>query len=334
MRCKKNKKPWTVPACRQGRDCPPRSEAIRGGLWTKKGFSLIELLVVLVILGFFVAMIVQVFTKGDDQRRFDETRIAMDEIEKAILGSKGAYANGQRQFAGYAADMGGLPDLVDENGNLHPNGQPKGLWTRDFNGDSDTTDPVDIPDGVIWGYQAVSKTWMGWRGPYIEKPILRLGEISGQEKIRDGWGNPFYFNIAGGAITIKSYGADGADGGVEFNEDISLVIRQTEYMAPVAGRVVDHSGAANVIVTMYVPVNGSEAPFVIPIPPATDGIDASGYFRFEEDGAGHGNGKYDGDIPDGLRSIVITDSGHGTSIQKVFTVESTGNWLGDIDVNP
>ena len=78
----------------------------------KRGFSLIELLVVLAIMGFFVAMMTQVFTKGDDQRRFDETRIRMEEIKKAILGSEGAYANGQRQFAGYVADMGGLVILT------------------------------------------------------------------------------------------------------------------------------------------------------------------------------------------------------------------------------
>ncbi|MEW6103808.1 MAG: prepilin-type N-terminal cleavage/methylation domain-containing protein [bacterium] len=302
---------------------------------TKSGFTLIEVLVVLAILGFFIAMMAKVFTKQDDQRRFDETRVMMKEIKKAILGQEGAYANGQRQFAGYVADMGGLPDLVDENGNVDPNGQPKGLWTRDLNGDGDTVDQVDISDSVIWQYKVTSKTWMGWRGPYIEAPPLRIGETSGQEKLRDGWGNPFIFGTTTpGDLIVSSPGANGvinaADTG--FNEDITMTIKKTEYMAPVAGRVIDYSAPSNVTVIIYVPINGTETPFVIPTPPATDGIDAGGYFRFEQDNTGNANGKYEGDIPVGLRSIVIIDSGYGSSTQRVFTVEPTGNWLGDIEI--
>ena len=288
------------------------------GLWTKKGFTLIEVLVVMVILGFIVAMAAQVFMKDDDQRRFDETRLRMEEIKKAILGSEGAYANGQRQFAGYVADMGGLPNLVDENGVADPNGQPKGLWTRDFNADGDTIDPVDIPDSVIWGHRAMSQTWMGWRGPYIETPPLKIGETLGQVKLRDGWGNPFRFATGGGDITIESYGADGVVGGTEFNEDIALVIRQTKYMAPVAGRV--DGGVTDV--RIYYPVAGTETTCAI------SGLGDGDYFRFELTAPAPGNI----DIPVGLRSIAISkDNGATWSTDYIFTVEPTGNWLGTLE---
>ena len=310
-------------------------------IYLKQGFTLIEVLVVLVILGFIVAMAAQVFMKDDDQKRFDETRLRMAEIKKTILGSSGSYTNGQRQFAGYAADMGGLPNLVDENGVADPNGQPKGLWTRDFNADGDTIDFVDIPDSVIWGYRAISRTWMGWRGPYIEVPPLRTGEVPGQEKLNDGWGNPFRFTRGGGDITIESYGADNINdvgGETGYDVDIEITIREAEYMAPLAGRVklpsVLPGYTSPVTVSLYVPLNGVET-LLNPTPDAISGdqFDADQYFRFETGAVG--TGLYNGNIPVGLRSIFISDSTpvpNTKTAQRIITIEPTGNWLGDIEI--
>lgn len=327
----KNKKSWAVDHA-----CLP----LRQGLWTKPGFTLLEVLVVLVIMGFFIAMMVQVFTKGDDQRRFDETRIRMEEIKKAILGSKGAYANGQRQFAGYVADMGGLPALLDVM--VTPadprDDVPRGLWTDDL--DDDGT--ADLP---AWVYNPLpnppdSMIWMGWRGPYIEKPTLRSGEVSGQEKLRDSWGNHFEFydaptaefpSISVGDFLTVSRGADGISGGSEYNEDISLLIKHTEHEAPLAGRVkgFDVGTEANVMVTIYFPSSGIE-----PNPDhAITGVPLDGYFRFESGAVGVGtNGTRD--ISVGLRNILVSGIVSGVPVQKqvIFTVEPTGNWLGDIEI--
>ena len=301
-------------------------------LWTKKGFTLLEILVVLIILGFFVAMMAKVFTKGDDQRRFDETRIRMEEIKKAILGSEGAYANGQRQFAGYVADMGGLPALDDALDDGVATNQPEGLWTDDLDGGG--------PDLPGWVYNPLpnppdSMAWMGWRGPYIEAPPLRIGETSGQEKLRDGWGNPFVFDdtAAPGDLIITSPGANGvidaADTG--YDEDITLTIKQTEYMAPLAGRVkgFDIDTEANVAVTIYFSSGGIE-----PNPDhVITGVPSDGYFRFENGAVGVGtNGTKD--IPVGLRHILVSGIVSGVPVQKqvIFTIEPTGNWLGDVEI--
>ncbi|MCD4779515.1 MAG: prepilin-type N-terminal cleavage/methylation domain-containing protein [Candidatus Omnitrophica bacterium] len=291
------------------------------------GFTLLELVVVLAILGFLTAMTSRIFTNEDDQRRFDETRAQMQEIKKAILGGEGAYANGQRQFAGYVADMGGLPAL-DAVTN-----QPEGLWTDDL--DSDGT-----PDLLGWVYNPLpnppdSMVWMGWRGPYVGTPALRSGEVSGQEKLRDGWGNPLVFDdtTTPGDLIITSPGANGVINAVDtgFDKDIAMIIKQTEYMAPVAGRVrnFDASTEANVTVTIYFPVSGIE-----PNPDHTiSGVPVDGYFRFERGAAGVGtNGTRD--IPAGVRHIFVSGIVSGVSVQRavVFTVEPTGNWLGDINL--
>ena len=274
-----------------------------------KGFSLIELLVVLAILGLFVAMMTQVFTRGDDQRRFDETRARMQEIKKAILGSEGAYAYGQRQFAGYVADMGGLPALDDMGTPADlTDDQPKVLWEQET-----------LPD---WEYKDTPKTWMGWRGPYLETPP---GDI-----LKDGWGNPFVFdNTSPADLTIVSYGADGLDESDEnagsglFDDDITITIRQTEYMAPVAGRVEGFGNFNNVIVQLYYPLEGDVAFFRI-------GVDSEGYFRFEHGLGNDLDGKTLTDIPVGLRSIVVSEP--PDSKRYIFTIEPTGNWLGDIEI--
>ena len=274
-------------------------------LWTldygpKTGFTLIEVLVVLVIFGFMLAMMPRIFTGYDAQQRFDETRERMLDIKKAILGSPGAYVNGQRQFAGYITDMGELPELNRE-------GQPESLWKKGA-----------LPS---WGYGNTSKIWIGWRGPYMEEPP---GSV-----LRDGWGNPFAFvkgpsvseKIEEGDMKIKSLGADGREGGKEYDEDIELLVRETEYMGAVAGQVDFGEGEnGNVRVQICYPSSGMETNKVI------EGVDHEGYFRFEK--GAQGEGEADLNIPSGVRRIVASVA--GIEKELIFCVEPTGNWLGTL----
>ena len=251
------------------------------------------------ILGFLAAMMPRVFASKDDQMRFDQTLKGMLEIKKALLGSAGAYANGQRQFSGYIADIGGphpLKDVLTTPGDTSDD-QPDGLWNQGS--------PPDWPD---WEYKAGSRTWMGWRGPYIEAPP--------DDVLKDGWGNPFLFSVTDGNMTIKSLGADWLDGGSGYDEDITMVIRCTEYEAPVAGMVGAFNGTVDL--TIYFPSSGSESNLTIA------NLTSGAYFRFEQTAPSPA----DRDIPLGLRSIVLTSA--ASSKQVVFTVEPTGNWLGEI----
>ena len=265
-----------------------------------KGFTLIEVLVVLIIMGFFLAMMPRLFTGHDAQERFDETRQRMLEIKKALLGSPGAYVNGQRQFGGYIADMGSLPGL-------NRDGQPESLWNKG--------------SLIPWEYRKNSKIWMGWRGPYIEETLDNV--------LKDGWGNPFKFikglsaaeDLEDGDMKIKSLGADGKEGGLEYDQDIEFVIRETEYMGAVAGQIGFGEGnAGNVEVKIFYPSSGIETSEVI------EGVDEEGCFRFEKGATGLGEA--DLNIPSGVRRIVV--SAAGLRKELIFCVEPTGNWLGTI----
>ncbi len=268
-----------------------------------KGFTLIEVLVVLAIMGLFLGMSLQVFGNKAEQKRFDETRARMTEIKKAILDSLNDYVNGHRQFIGYIVDMGNLPELVDVGGG---NLQPVGLWTNQS---------PPLPGTLTsWQYGTPSMVWMGWRGPYIETPSR------GDNILRDGWGNPFHFGtsgISGKNMVIESYGADNKDDTGEetgYDVDLEMMIKGTEYLGAVAGRV-DNGVTA---VSIYYPANGMQIIRTI------SGLIDGDYFRFEESAPAPG----DIDIPVGLRSIQITG---GSGNTRIITIEPTGNFLGTLE---
>ena len=233
----------------------------------------------------------KVFTHGDDQKRFDETRTKMEEIKKALLGTSGAYANGQRQFAGYITDMGELPGL-DEND------QPDSLWEQ--------------ADQRNWEYDQGARIWMGWRGPYIEAPP--------EDLFKDAWGNSFVFDDVTnpGNLIITSKGANGVISGTDtgFDKDITLTIRKTQYRAPVAGKV----GKLCTEVKMCFPDSERGDSDVI----LWEIIKNDSYFRFEDNVNG------DSGVPVGIRSVVVLKN-TGKSDTHVFTIEPTGNWLGTLE---
>lgn len=51
-----------------------------------------------------------------------------------------------------------------------------------------------------------------WKGPYAKKPVLN-----------DPWGNPYQYESTGDHYTVKSYGADGQEGGADGSEAADIV---------------------------------------------------------------------------------------------------------------
>ncbi|RKY69692.1 MAG: hypothetical protein DRQ24_10545 [Candidatus Latescibacterota bacterium] len=302
------------------------------GLWTKRGFTLLELLVVLVILSFFLAVMPEVFRGYLDQRKFEKTRKGMQEIKKALFGSTPYYSISKRKVAGYIVDMGGLPPLDASTG------QPKALWTNDLNGDGEPDLPdwrplsSEIDPYCTW-YGKGRTIFIGWRGPYIEEPTDGV--------LRDGWGNPLVFSVVNGDMTIRSYGADGIEGGLGYDKDIALTIRQREYMAAIAGQVdFENTFADNIRVRIYYPLNGVETKKTIV------GVNADGYFRFESvSGESDGRGRANVNIPIGMRPVIAwiedepaddpeKDNPSFEEKQEMilFYARPTGNWVGVLNL--
>lgn len=261
------------------------------------GFTLVELLVIVVILGFLLSMMPRVFTEDSNQRRFDETRERMKEIKKAILGIPGSYlVEGSQRFGGYVVDMGRLPVLNRDR-------QPEELWEQKGQAGK--------------SYSSRCRRPIGWGGPYMEKP---RGGI-----LKDGWGNPLVFKdsftclleIARGNMVIVSYGSDGMPGGSGYGEDITLEIRRPQYMAQVAGQ------AAEDITDVKIWFNSEGNVMERKI----TGLSPCEVFRFESRGQGEPEEPLPGrdycDIPVGQAVIV------SSSFKLIyFHVEPAVNWLG------
>ena len=298
------------------------------------GFSLIELLVVLVIIVAGAAIASGPLLDRTGQARIEQTMAAMEEIRDAVLGRPLPGEPALRDV-GYLPDMGCLPPLTD--------GQPKGLWTADT--DNDGSDDLlrrslFIDEGHVAKGMGIDDAClhirMGWRGPYISVP--RDGVL------RDGWGNKLIFKNDEpdtGDMTIISPGANGivSENDGHADADIKLVIYESGCMAPVAGMIIpsginDASTLENVSVRIYYAApapdagrkNITDLVFMVPdIQAGNAVITQGGYFLFRQVPAG----------PDRLLEISQPLPGNfGKKVRTYirFEVMPAFNFLGRIDM--
>ena len=119
---------------------------------SEAGYSLIELVLVLVIVGILAGVGLRSLTAVTQTSRFEETRQEMDRLAYAIAGNPSLTGGGARTDFGYVGDVGGLPANLDA---LASN-----------------------PGG-----------WATWKGPYITNEF-HSGGVSTDFKI-DAWGQAY-----------------------------------------------------------------------------------------------------------------------------------------------
>jgi len=228
-----------------------------------RGFTLLELMIVVLLLAALAASAVSLVDDVDLQARHDLTQSRRQQVRRAILGDPSRTVNGQPLISGFVADMGRLPTSLRELVQpIDENGDPLARW--------------DIVDGV----------GRGWRGPYVE-PQLEVRDVDpdpGVEELahvpafRDGWGNrdadpaddalrfgwrfePDYDGDADGVdgLDLGSHGRDGAalatsdpyeldlpSLAVAPPHDALMLVRPDEWQVDLAGTEVriDFSGGA------------------------------------------------------------------------------------------
>lgn len=135
-----------------------------------RGFTILEMLVVLVIIGLIAGLVgPQLFSQAD--------RAKVQTAETQVKMLKGALQT-------MRLDINRFPTTEEGLRILH-------------------TAPAD------------ERTKKFWRGPYLEEEVPL-----------DPWNNPYqYSNLASQSqpFTLYSYGADGAPGGEEYNQDIGYL---------------------------------------------------------------------------------------------------------------
>ena len=304
--------------------CPPARPC--------NGFTLIELVAVLAVMSFCAFMSAGIFIDKTDQECLNRTVFKMEEIKKALLGVYSRKVDLRQRFGGFISHMGGGPPLNDD-------GQPEGLWKWEQPEDDDgwkgefRIKNYDMSEnGYLVGSRAEGSwpaigtgqknwTYMGWWGPYIEPPKDGI--------LRDGWGNPFIFEVSNGDLQITSPGANGVvnENDKGYDEDITMIIMRNMYMCSVAGYVdvsrYSHgrgdglsspettSGmlkVENLRVVMHYPVINDQGHVVDHREFLDDNnIEEDGYFRIE-------------DVPAGFRFIMAWEekNGDGHCYNKIY----------------
>lgn len=173
----------------------------------KKGFTLIEILMVVVLIGILATVSISNIGDANDENRFDATLEEMKEIEKAIMGEKSIKENGLRTSFGYFGDIGALP--------------------------ANLSNLVTNPGHSAWAVNVAVRMAAGWNGPYVN-----TGD-SGTDYTTDAWGNAYVWSPGASPATLVSRGADGAAGGTGYDQDLTISIASTDRQATVFGFISD-----------------------------------------------------------------------------------------------
>lgn len=102
--------------------------------WTtgnSRGFTLMELLVVLLIIGILSTVALRTIDTARDRSLFDQTAAEMEKIVKAIAGDPALVSEGRRTDFGFYGDMGRLPtDLRELVANINNSPRWRGPYLR------------------------------------------------------------------------------------------------------------------------------------------------------------------------------------------------------------
>ncbi|MCH2213489.1 MAG: prepilin-type N-terminal cleavage/methylation domain-containing protein [Fuerstiella sp.] len=188
-----------------------------------RGFTLIELVLVLVILAVLATAALNMVDVQVDQTRFETTQQSVESVRDAILSERNTGA-GQVLLSGFYPDMGRLPVAYPESLST--------LSARELWDNSPTTtnlatfrnvqaatvnvvNPKSADGQDVYGDSTVT-LGMGWQGPYLNMPV-------GAASLTDGWGTNLVSD-AGGYSHLRTLDVNDADGDSNKDEELDVTV--------------------------------------------------------------------------------------------------------------
>ncbi len=190
------------------------------------GFTLIEVLMVITIVGVLTVVSLTPITNSIDQGRFDVTVTRIKMLRDAIVGDTTITDMGLRTSFGFLGDIGAIPSAAQGIAALTTN-----------------------PGLVAWSLDQSVRFGRGWNGPYIS-----TGQAGTNFGV-DGWGRAIMYNPGASPPNITSYGADGVAGGTGLNTDIVVQLPTSMQTASVYGFITSNSNpyAGGAVIEIYYP---------------------------------------------------------------------------------
>ncbi len=158
------------------------------------GFTLMEIVAVVVILGIMAAVAMRSIDKALDTAKVESTRKEMEQIAYAIGGNPNLFANGVRTDFGYVGDVGSLPPNLDA---LSTN--PGGYAT--WNGPYISSEFTEAPDefkrdawGDLYTFDGLTLSSNGGgKGTFTRQICTSISQLTSNSvsgMITDAAGNP------------------------------------------------------------------------------------------------------------------------------------------------
>jgi len=185
----------------------------------RKGFTLVEVIVILVVLSILAAIAVPVALKIFERTADDATREEMANLKKAIIGDPQKLQSSFRSDFGFIGDIGCLPTDL----------------RRVYTNDSPPL-PSSLPAPYV--FDSTKQAGAGWNGPYI------TGAAQGDELdefTKDQWGNNYTYTATGACPLTATLTSSGASTSLT-SDDITVTIASNETTATVRGTVKDTGG--------------------------------------------------------------------------------------------
>jgi len=181
----------------------------------QKGFTLIEIIVILAVLSILAAVAVPMVLRIFERTAEDTTREEMDNIKKALLGDPQKLQSSFRSDFGFLGDIGCLPTAAFPSAPALDRLSTQGT----------------LPG---WSFNPTQQAGAGWKGPYITG-------TAGEEFAKDQWGNNYTYTATGVCPLMATLKSDGP-GQSTSADDITVDIVANETTATVRGTVKDAAG--------------------------------------------------------------------------------------------